>query len=90
MTLYDLGFSDAVARNSSMISLNKGDLSRYLIFHLAQSVPAGSLLASSTNCMSLVRRSVFLGFRKTRQYMACKIPHKREMNSADEIVRGKV
>lgn len=53
MILWFFGFSDPEARKSSMISVNSGDLFLYLNFHLAQSVPAGALLASSTNSMSL-------------------------------------
>lgn len=57
MILWVFRVSDAEARKSSMISLNSGDLFRYLNFHLAQSVPAGALLASSTSSISLVFKS---------------------------------
>ena len=60
MTLCVLGFFAAEARNSSIISPNSGDLLRYFVFHLAQSVPAGALLASSTNSISLFSGSVQL------------------------------
>lgn len=58
MTLCVPGFSNAEARNNSMISVNKEDLFRYLDFHLVQSVPAGALLQSSTTSMSLGSTSV--------------------------------
>ena len=53
MILWVLALPDAEARKSSMISINNGDLFRYRDFHSAQSVPAGALLASSTNSISL-------------------------------------
>lgn len=53
MTLCVLSLFAAEARKSSTISLKSGDLLRYLIFHFAQSVPAGALLASSTTFRSL-------------------------------------
>lgn len=58
MTLCVLGFPNAEARKSSTISPNNGDLFRYFNFHLAQSVPAGALLQSSTTSMSLELTSV--------------------------------
>lgn len=58
MTLCVLGLFAAEARNSSIISPKSGDLLRYLIFHFAQSVPAGALLVSSTTSRSLFSESV--------------------------------
>lgn len=63
MTLLVLGFSDAEARNSSMISRYKVDRFRYFSFHLAQSVPGGALFASSTNGMSLIQRLALLSLK---------------------------
>ena len=60
MILCVLELSDAEARKRSIISPKSGDLFRYLGFHLAQSVPAGALLASSTKSMSLIIKSVLL------------------------------
>ena len=61
------GFTDAEARKISMISQNKGDLFRYLSFHLAQSVPAGVLFASSTSSISLISKSALLEKGKARE-----------------------
>ena len=54
MILCVLDFWSAEARNNSIMSPNRGDLFAYLDFHLAQSVPAGALLQSSTVSMSLM------------------------------------
>lgn len=42
------------------MALNKGDLFRYRDFHLAQSVPAGALFASSRTSISLCRKISFI------------------------------
>ena len=56
MILWLFDLPKAEARKSSMISPNRGDLFRYLNFHLAQSVAAGALLASSVNSISLITK----------------------------------
>lgn len=63
MTLWLLGFPNAEARKGSIMALNRGDLFRYFDFHLAQSVPAGALFASSRSSISLRWRLVPLSFK---------------------------
>lgn len=63
MILCVLGFWNAEARNSSIMSPNSGDLFSYFDFHLAQFVPAGALLQSSTVSMSLIFTSVSYYYR---------------------------
>ena len=76
MILWVFGFSDAEARKSSIISLNSGDLFRYFDFHLAQSVPAGALFASSTKSIRLFSQSACFIEDQRPQDVVCK-PQKR-------------
>ena len=84
MILWVFGFPDAEARKSSIISPNSGDLFRYFNFHFTQSVPAGALLASSTNSMSLISKSVLLARSCKTESVRCEEEHEAETSHSNE------